>query len=266
MAKQRGIHQIKGKINNLCYYEQKYVKGGLIRRINEAMSERLKSDPAFANTRHANAIFGGASMCAGALLEFFSSRATYLFKPYRQALLTKLVMKDLSTQSATSAFPAFLPNSQMVRNFPSVIDNIVKNKLRDYFPTIGYFLPSLRLQDEHEFEIPIVDLLSFCDKNKCIGVQFTVSPAFYTYSTSPSAGSDEYLYPDVNPGGRGRTTEWLKDTDSTNDLILSASTGEIDDGFTFWIIYANPILRKQGTRTVTGKAGASCCVVGFSAH
>ena len=266
MAKQRGIHQIKGKINNLCYYQQKYVRGGLIRRINEAMSERLKTDPVFANTRHANAIFGGASMCAGVLLEFFSSRATYLFKPYRHALLTKIVKKDLFTQSAGVPYPAFLPTAKMTSSFPYVIDNIVKNKLRDDFPVIAYHYPNLRVQDFHEFEIPLEQLYAFCEKNKCIGVQFSISGPKYIYSTSPAAGSDKYIYPDANPGGRSSFVNWLKDTAETTDLIISGDTGEIDDAYTFWIIYASPILRMQGTRPITGKVGAACGVVGFHAN
>lgn len=265
MAKQRGIHQIKGKINNLCYYEQKYIRGGLIRRINEAMSERLKTDPAFTNTRHANAIFGGASMCAGVLLEFFSSRATFLFKPYRHALLTKSVMKDLCTHSTNSPYPAFLPTAKMTSSFPYIIDNIVKNKLRDDFPVIAYHYPNLRVQDSHEFEIPFEQLNAFCEKNNCIGVQLSISSPHYIYSTSPAPGSDKYVYPDANPGGRGSFVNWLKDTADTDDLIISGNTGETDDAYEFWIMYALPILRMQGTRAVTGKVGACCAVVGFNA-
>lgn len=105
MAKQRGIHQISGKINNLCYYEQKYVRGGLIRRINEAMSERLKIDPVFANTRVANKIFGGCSQYAKVLLSFFGNRSTYLFKPNRHAILTKIVKDHFISSEVSGVYP-----------------------------------------------------------------------------------------------------------------------------------------------------------------
>lgn len=264
MAKQRGIHQIKGKINNLCYYEQKYVRGGLIRRINEAMSERLKSDPAFANTRVANTIFGGASMCAGVILEHFSSRASFLFKPYRQALLTKLVMKDLSASGPTSIFPVLLDIQKMIYSFPSVLDNIVKNKLRDDFPSFPDRLEDVTLNSSRQFEVPYDDLVAFCEKNKCIGIQFSVSPSYNIDSVRISSDQSEYPRPIVNPGGRPSTVNWLKDSASTDDLSLSANTGEGDFGYLFWIIYASPILATKGGRPITGKTGASCGVVSFS--
>lgn len=265
MAKQRGIHQIKGKINNLCYYEQKYVRGGLIRRINEAMSERLKTDPVFVNTRRANTIFGGASLCAGAILEFFSSRATYLFKPYRHAILTKFVKKYLSAVVLNNNFPTYLTRTLMYSSFSNIIDNIVKNKLRDYFPSIAYQYNALDLSIEHEIEIPFNELVAFCEKNKCIGIQFSTSPSFYIYESNYGSGTDGYEYPRSNPGGRARTINWLKDSGSTDSISLLASTGDTDDAYTFWIIYATPILRMEGTRPITGKVGASCGVVPFTA-
>lgn len=95
MAKQRGIHQISGTINNLCYYEQKYVKGGLIRRVNEGMSGRLKTDPAFENTRIANREFGAASLWAARLLGLLGFRANYMTYPSRQARLTKDILRSI---------------------------------------------------------------------------------------------------------------------------------------------------------------------------
>lgn len=265
MAKQRGIHQIKGKINNLCYYEQKYIRGGLIRRINEAMSERLKSDPAFANTRVANTIFGGASMCASVLLEFFSSRATYLFKPYRHAILTRIVLDDLSSSVASSVFPSLLQESKMRANYSYAIDRIVKNKLRDYFPTIAYHYANLRVQDSHEIVIPAEDLEAFCEKNRCIGVQISVSSPHYIFNTNIGSGDEKYTNPDANPGGRVSYLNWYTSNEEMDDLTITADTGDVDEAYTFWIVYATPILSKLGNRPITGKTGASCGVVSFRA-
>ena len=68
MAKQRGIVHLSGRVDNLCYYQQKRVKGGLVRRLNQAMSERAKTGEEFENFRTANSYFGACSMCAGAML------------------------------------------------------------------------------------------------------------------------------------------------------------------------------------------------------
>lgn len=42
MAKQSGIHQIKGKVGEMSYYKQSGVSSGLIRSINPSMSGRVK--------------------------------------------------------------------------------------------------------------------------------------------------------------------------------------------------------------------------------
>lgn len=51
MPKQSGIHQFRGKYGTTCYYFRKGSQNGLQRGINQQMSERVKRDPNFANTR-----------------------------------------------------------------------------------------------------------------------------------------------------------------------------------------------------------------------
>lgn len=67
MAKQSGIHQIKGKIGEHSYYRQTGISSGLIRQINQGMSERVKTSPEYANTRLNNIEFTIATQTAGAL-------------------------------------------------------------------------------------------------------------------------------------------------------------------------------------------------------
>lgn len=58
MPKQSGIHQIRGKRGTTCYYFRKGLQIGLQREINQQMSERVKRDPNFANTRLYASEFG----------------------------------------------------------------------------------------------------------------------------------------------------------------------------------------------------------------
>lgn len=58
MPKQSGIHQIRGKRGTTCYYFRKGMQVGLQREINQQMSERVKRDPNFANTRLFASEFG----------------------------------------------------------------------------------------------------------------------------------------------------------------------------------------------------------------
>lgn len=67
MAKQSGIHQIRGKIGEHSYYRQTGVTSGLIRQINPGLSERVKTAPEYANTRLNNAEFKIATQAAGSL-------------------------------------------------------------------------------------------------------------------------------------------------------------------------------------------------------
>lgn len=265
MAKQRGIHQISGKINNLCYYEQKYVRGGLIRRINEAMSERLKTDPLFANTRRANTIFGGCSLLASCFLEFFGSRNTYLFKPYRHALLTKLVQTYLLDHNDKSRYPLIMHSSSGYNFFPTIIDGIVKNKIRDSFPELPNKLDSLNRDDAHTFVFSYQSLLKFCAKYKCKGIQISISKPFYIYSPFFDNSLGKYVETDYNPGGRVTYSNIFID-EINDDVEFSISTGDIDDALTFWVIYATPILFTIGDRPITGQTGASVGVITFRAY
>ena len=265
MAKQRGIHQISGKINNLCYYEQKYVRGGLIRRINEAMSERLKTDPVFANTRRANTIFGGCSVLARCLLDFFGSRNTYLFKPYRHALLTKLVLTYFVEQNDESQYPSILVGPSSVNVLPAIIDGIVKNKIRDSFPELPNMVYGLSINGEHTFVFSYQSLLKFCSKYKCKGVQISLSKPFCIYAPYFDSSIGKYVEPDYNPGGRVTYSNIFIE-EINDDVEFTVSTGSTDDALTFWVIYATPILFTIGDRPVTGETGASCGVVTFRAQ
>lgn len=264
MAKQRGIHQISGKINNLCYYEQKYVRGGLIRRINEAMSERLKSDPLFANTRHANVIFGGCSMMAGVLLSFFGSRNSYMFKPYRHALLTRAIQKYMLSEGLIGGYPYIMERDSGCRYLPDIVNSIVKNSIFNSFVELSKNFLDLSLSDVQSFTFNYDSLVRFCNKYKCIGVQLSVSPAKYMYSSFYSSEIKAYQVPENNAGGRVSYVDWYLNEDD-GDVTLSSNTGGIDDALTFWIVYATPIVRKNQGRPVTGETGASCGVVTFLA-
>lgn len=89
MAKQSGIHQLRGKYGNNVYYTQKGVAGGLVRKINEGMSNRVKNDAAFANTRRNAAEFGAAGNFAGASVRSISQRWRTILDPFATGKLGK---------------------------------------------------------------------------------------------------------------------------------------------------------------------------------
>lgn len=101
MAKQSGIHQLRGKIDGNVYYSQKGVAGGLVRKINEGMSERVKNDAAFANTRLNAAEFGAAGNFSGAAMRVLSQRWRTILVPFAVGKFAKDVLASIKSDSSS---------------------------------------------------------------------------------------------------------------------------------------------------------------------
>lgn len=93
MAKQRGLHQIKGKVGEYSYYSQTGVSGGLIRKINEGLSARVKTDAAYANTRLNNQEFGAAADTASLLGKTVVPKFRPMILPFSQSKMCKEILK-----------------------------------------------------------------------------------------------------------------------------------------------------------------------------
>lgn len=100
MAKQAGIHGLRGKVNGMSYYYSKN-GGELTRKINEGIGERVKSSAAYVNTRKNNAEFGAAGAVAGAIMRTIPQKYRYILKSTATGLLNKEIKKgmELDTQS-----------------------------------------------------------------------------------------------------------------------------------------------------------------------
>jgi hypothetical protein len=91
MAKQSGIHQLKGKVRDMSYYRQKGVADGLARSINQGLSKRVKEDAAYANTRLNASEFGTAGAFAGACIRNISERQRAMLKDFATGDFAKFV-------------------------------------------------------------------------------------------------------------------------------------------------------------------------------
>lgn len=101
MAKQSGIHQLRGKVRGMSYYRQKGVSDGLARSINQGMSERVKNDAGYLNTRLNAREFGSAGSFAGAAIRAISDRQRTMLKDFATGALAKAV-KALIAQDSTN--------------------------------------------------------------------------------------------------------------------------------------------------------------------
>lgn len=93
MAKQSGIHQIKGKIGEYSYYKSTGVQGGLIRSINQGLSERVKKSAEYANTRLNNQEFAAAANVAGLLGKMVVPKFRPMILPFSQSRMAKEILK-----------------------------------------------------------------------------------------------------------------------------------------------------------------------------
>lgn len=232
MAKQRGIHQIKGKINNLCYYEQKYVRGGLIRRINEAMSERLKTDPVFANTRLANTFYGAFSMLAKAILSVSSFRSRTLMYPSRQAKLTASLMRLYKSSSGESYSSSIAVTEFRVYDILPLLDNLSKVKINIYFPTISRYRNGEDLSRGLRLLIPETYLYNYCRSFKVDRIQFEFLGLSSIGNVFFDSTSKKYVSPTVIPARNISTHTWeVGDGDFDELFSVTNNTEELTLGF-----------------------------------
>lgn len=93
MAKQSGIHQLRGKVGEHSYYRQTGINTGLMRSINQGLSERVKTSEEFANTRLNNTEFGAAANVAGLLGQLVVPKFRPMVLPFSQSKMARDILK-----------------------------------------------------------------------------------------------------------------------------------------------------------------------------
>lgn len=112
MAKQSGLHQIRGKVGEHSYYRQTGVSSGLIRGINQGMSARVKNGEEYANTRLNNQEFGAACNAAGLLGQLIVPKYRPMVLPFSQSKLAKELLR-LARQNTEDWGQRTLANDQV---------------------------------------------------------------------------------------------------------------------------------------------------------
>lgn len=101
MAKQSGLHQIRGKVGEHSYYKQTGVESGLIRSINQGLSNRVKTAPEYVNTRLNNAEFGQACKIAGVLGQFITPKYRPMILPFSQSKMAKFLIEGIKNKEGS---------------------------------------------------------------------------------------------------------------------------------------------------------------------
>lgn len=260
MAKQRGVVQLSGRVDNLCYYQQKRVVGGLVRRVNLAMSERVKTGSEYERLRTTNTYFGACSMLSAAIFKMLGTRSKYLHYPDRLALLTKRLFTYLLNRISPVDYGEILLTPASGDTIPHLFEDVVKNKMSKYMPSVPLKISEVVLESVVSFIIPSFELESFCSYNKCVGISFLIVDKCYLYGTSRNVETGKFFYPDSGFSVKRSPIIWNK---GDGDLTISFDSGIIDDAFTFAFLTALPIVYMTGDRAVTKISGASCRMIGI---
>ena len=101
MAKQSGLHQLRGKVGEHSYYRQTGISSGLVRSINQALSGRVKTGEEYANTRLNNAEFGQAGRIAAVLGQFVTPKYRPMVLPFSQSKMLKVIIDAIKSKTGT---------------------------------------------------------------------------------------------------------------------------------------------------------------------
>lgn len=99
MAKQTGLHLIKGKVGEYSYYRSAGVSAPLMRRINQGMSARVKNGDEYANTRLNNAEFKNAQGLSTFLFNAVPNRKASMMRRFAIAQMTKKALEYIKDGS-----------------------------------------------------------------------------------------------------------------------------------------------------------------------
>lgn len=132
MAKQSGIHQIRGKVGEHSYYRQTGVEGGLIRSINPGLSNRVKTDEAFENTRLNNREFGQAGRLASMLSQYIAPKFRPMVLPFSQSKMAKVLLEYIKLDTTAPWGGRNLTPSNSGDAQVDALNAVVKNRFEDF--------------------------------------------------------------------------------------------------------------------------------------
>ena len=130
MAKQSGIHQIKGRVGQISYYRQSGVRDGLMRSINQGMSSRVKNNAEYANTRLNNSEFRNAAQVSQAAGQSIVPKYRPMFLTFSQARLTKSVLELIRQNSGDWGTRNLL--TAQTEEFCAAISELAKRRFTDW--------------------------------------------------------------------------------------------------------------------------------------
>ena len=133
MAKQSGLHQLRGKVGEHSYYKQTGIESGLVRSINQGMSARVKTSEEYANVRLNNAEFGQAGRIAKVLGKFITPKYRPMLLPFSQSKMCKMILESIKSDSVNDWGQRNIPkNNSGNQVLVNVLNSVRKNDPESY--------------------------------------------------------------------------------------------------------------------------------------
>lgn len=161
MAKQSGLHQIRGKVGEHSYYKQSGVASGLIRSINQGMSARVKTAEEYANVRLNNREFGQAGRLSAMLANYITPKFRPMVLPFSQSKMAKVLLEYIKNDTTAPWGGRNLITANSGDAEVAALNAVVKNRFEDY----GIHISG----DEEENKIIILPTSAMTEKLQSIG-------------------------------------------------------------------------------------------------
>lgn len=259
MAKQRGVVQLSGRVDNLCYYQQKRVRGGLVRRINLAMSERVKSGSEYINLRIVNSYFGACSMLAAALLDFTYGRFQFSTRSDRQSFLTKELQKILLSRNNPPADGIIVIDADFYKVIPLSYNKIIKVRFSNFFANIPQFIVAAN-GATIPFVFNSIFLQRYCEYYRC---RYAYITYFYNcYLDGVIKNEDTLKYDTPIFGSTQNVIPYIWEIGSA-DLVINIPPIAQPSSFNSVIFVVSPVLRVIGNRYDLLQSGTTAQMTGI---
>ena len=132
MAKQSGIHQLRGKVGEHSYYKQTGVASGLVRSINQGMSARVKTSEEYANVRLNNAEFGQGGRIASVLARYITPKYRPMILPFSQSKMAKIVLEYIKNDTTAPWGQRNITPANSGEMQVAALNSVVKNRFEDF--------------------------------------------------------------------------------------------------------------------------------------
>lgn len=206
MAKQSGLHQLRGKVGEHSYYRQTGIASGLVRSINQGLSQRVKTSEEYANVRLNNAEFGQGGRIAAVIAQYISPKFRPMVLPFSQSKMAKIILEYLKTDTTAPWGQRNITASNSGEVQVAALNSVAKNRFEDFGLALDI--------DEENAEMSITCSQETLNKLSAIGadgfvVRFMATLTWIgkfaqnnnSYAPSiPRANSYEFLFNDPDAG------------------------------------------------------------------